>query len=191
MKIIQMLTKYDYELKARYFPALIFSLCLALMIYVRFQEALDFGWLDILKLPLFILSALLFAVIPKIIAPIVSGYIQTAYWNNYGNTTVKYIQRSKKKIYTDLLDLFDDTDALLHDMLAVTRPDKKLLAKNIFYGFMRNLSFLAVLLLVINISYFQYALIANSVTCLILFGLLYIASQRYAEQITNSYLEMK
>lgn len=191
IKIIRLLAKNEYDLKARYFPALIFSILLALMLYVCFQETLDFGWLDFLKLPLFIITALLFALIPKIIAPTVSGYIQTAYWNKYGNTTVKYIQRSNKKIHIELLSLFDDTDILMHDMLAVTREDKKLLAKNIFYGFMRNLSFLAVLLLVINAAYFQYALIINMVTCLILFLLLYISAQRYAEQITNSYLELK
>lgn len=191
IKIIRLLAKNEYDLKARYFPALIFSILLALMLYERFQETLDFGWLDFLKLPLFIITALLFALIPKIIAPTVSGFIQTAYWNKYGNTTVKYIQRSNKKIHTNLLSLFDDTDLLIYDMLAVTREDKKLLAKNIFYGFMRNSSFLAVLLLAINVMYFQYALILNIVTCLMLFILLYISAQRYAEQITNSYLELK
>ncbi|MDD3467956.1 MAG: hypothetical protein PHE67_12470 [Campylobacterales bacterium] len=191
LKFIRLLAKNEYDLKARYIPALIFSSAFFGILYIHFHSLINFGWLDFLKLPTLIVLVLIFSIVPKTIAVIVSGYIQSMYWNKYGNTTIKYIQASKKEMHTDLLNLFDDNDALLQDMLAVTRNDRRLLSKNIFYGFMRNGAFLVTLFLFINIVYFKYVLITNAIICLLSYIFLYMSAQRYAEQIVNSYLETK
>lgn len=76
-------------------------------------------------------------------------------------------------------------------MLKVTREDKLLFSKNIFYGFMRNFSFLIFIFLMINLYYFNYFIIENLLLLISSFICLYISSQRYAEQIIKSYIELR
>lgn len=190
-KIIKCLTKQEYELKARYIPALIFTISLIIMIYIKYLTQLDLGWVDTLKIPLIIFSSLFFALIPKFCSTIISGYLQTVYWNKFGNTTINYIKKNDKQAYKELLIKFNTDEELLLNMKKITRKNRLLLSKNIFYGFMRNLSFLAFCLLVINLIYFNYFIFENILLILFLFLCLYISSQRYAEQIIDSYLELK
>jgi len=189
-KIIRFLGKNEYELKARYIPALIFTLILEIMIVMKYYLILGLGWLDLLKIPLVIFSSLFFALLPKFCAAILSGYIQILYWDKYGNTTIKYLQKSTNQKYKNLLSKFNSLDELLSDMLKVTREDRLLFSKNIIYGFMRNFSFLILCFLIINYIYFNYFI--NENVFLLLFSLicLYISSQRYAEQIIKSYIEL-
>ncbi|AXX94840.1 hypothetical protein [Arcobacter ellisii] len=108
-----------------------------------------------------VFSALFIALLPKFCATTISGYIQTLYWDKFGNTIIKYIQKSKNKVYRDLLEIFDCEDKLISNMLMITREDKLLFPKNIFYGFMRNFSFLIFIFLMINLYYFDYFIIEN------------------------------
>ncbi len=190
-KIIRLLGKNEYELKARYFPALIFTLCLEIMIVSKYYPILGLGYLDILKIPLIIFTSLFVALLPKFCGAIISGYLQTIYWDRYGNTTIKYIKRSTNKVYQSLLKQHDNEEQLLSDMLKVTRGDRLLFSKNIIYGFMRNFSFLVLCLLMINYIYFDYFIKENLFLLLFLGICLYISSQRYAEQILKSYIELK
>lgn len=190
-KIIKFLAKNEYELKARYLPALIFTLIFEVAIVLKYYPILGLGWLDLLKIPLVIFSALFIALLPKFCATIISGYIQTVYWDKFGNTTIKYIQRSKNKVYRNILEIFDCEDKLISDMLKVTREDKLLFSKNIFYGFMRNFSFLIFTFFMINLYYFNYFIIENLLVLIFSFVCLYISSQRYAEQIIKSYIELR
>lgn len=190
-KLIKWLAKQEYELKARYIPSLIFTVLLLIMIYVHYLVDLDLGWVDLLKIPIITLSSIFIALIPKFCATTISGYLQTLYWDKYGNTTIKYIQRSKNSEYSALLKLFDSEDKLILDMLKITREDKLLFSKNIFYGFMRNFSFLIFLFLMINLLYFNYFILENILVLLFSFVCLFISSQRYAEQIIKSYIELR
>ena len=190
-KIIKMLAKNEYELKARYWPALIFTLIFEVAIVSKYYPILGLGWLDLLKIPLVVFSALFIALLPKFCATTISGYIQTLYWDKFGNTTIKYIQKSKNKVYRDLLEIFDCEDKLISNMLKITREDKLLFSKNIFYGFMRNFSFLIFIFLMINLYYFNYFIIENLLLLISSFICLYISSQRYAEQIIKSYIELR
>lgn len=190
-KIIKFLAKNEYELKARYLPALIFTLIFEVAIVLKYYPILGLGWLDLLKIPLVIFSALFIALLPKFCATIISGYIQTVYWDKFGNTTIKYIQRSNNKVYRNILEIFDCEDKLISDMLKVTREDKLLFSKNIFYGFMRNFSFLIFTFFMINLYYFNYFIIENLLVLIFSFVCLYISSQRYAEQIIKSYIELR
>ena len=129
--IIKFLARDEYDFKARYFPAVLFTIILEVVVLYKYQVEFDLGWLSILKTTIFILFSFFIALIPKNIATIVSGYLQTIVWNNIGNPTIDYI---KSNNYTKLLDNVSEKE-LLTEMLKVTREDKKLLAKNIFYGF--------------------------------------------------------
>ncbi len=190
-KIIRLLVKNEYELKARYLPALIFTLIFEVAIVSKYYPILGLGWLDLLKIPLVIFSALFIALLPKFCATTISGYIQTLYWDKFGNTTIKYIQKSKNKVYCNLLGIYDCEDKLISDMLKVTREDKLLFSKNVFYGFMRNFSFLIFIFFMINLYYFNYFIIENLLILIFSFICLYISSQRYAEQIIKSYIELR
>ena len=190
-KIIKLLGKNEYELKARYFPAVIFTLALEIMIVAKYYPILGLGYLDILKIPLIIFTSLFIALLPKFCGAILSGYLQTIYWDRYGNTTIKYLKKSTNKVYKNQLERYNNEDQLLSDMLKITREDRLLFSKNIIYGFMRNFSFLVLCLLVINYIYFDYFIKENLFLLLFLGICLYISSQRYAEQILKSYVELK
>lgn len=190
-KIIKWLSKNEYELKARYIPALIFMIVLEFAIINKYFYELDLGWLSMLKIPLLIISSLFLALLPKFCSVIISGYLQTLFWDKYGNTTILYIKKSKKPSFQKLLKLYDNSDSLLNNMLKATRDDRKLFSKNIFYGFMRNFSFLILCFLLINIIYFNYFIFTNIIILVVTLFCLYIASQRYAEQIIMSYIEHK
>jgi hypothetical protein len=190
-KIIRLLAKNEYELKARYLPALIFTLIFEIAIVSKYYPILGLGLIDLLKTPLVIFSALFIALVPKFCATTISGYIQTLYWDIFGNTIIKYIQKSKNKVYRNILEIFDCEDKLISDMLKITREDKLLFSKNIFYGFMRNFSFLIFIFFMINLYYFNYFIIENLLVLIFSFVCLYISSQRYAEQIIKSYLELR
>ena len=190
-KIIKLLGKNEYELKARYFPAAIFTLSLEIMIVAKYYPILGIGYLDILKIPLIIFTSLFIALLPKFCGAILSGYLQTIYWDRYGNTTIKYLKKSTNEVYKNLLERYNNEDQLLSDMLKITREDRLLFSKNIIYGFMRNFSFLVLCLLVINYIYFDYFIKENLFLLLFLGICLYISSQRYAEQILKSYVELK
>jgi len=190
-KIMRWLSKQEYEFKARYIPALIFTISLLIMIYFKYLVNLDLGWIDLLKIPILVFSSLFITLVPKFCATTISGYIQTLYWDKCGNTTIKYIKKSKNTEYLNLLKLFDNEDKLISDMLRETRENKLLFSKNIFYGFMRNFSFLVFSFLLINLAYFNYFIFENIVILFFSLICLFIASQRYAEQIIKSYIELK
>ena len=161
------------------------------MIVSKYYPILGLGYLDILKIPLIIFTSLFVALLPKFCGTIISGYLQNIYWDRYGNTAIKYIKRSTNKVYQSLLKQYDNEEQLLSDMLKVTRGDRLLFSKNIIYGFMRNFSFLVLCLLMINYIYFDYFIKENLFLLLFLGICLYISSQRYAEQILKSYIELK
>jgi len=185
--IIKFLARDEYDFKARYFPALLFTITLEVIILYKYQVEFDLGWLSILKTTLFILFSLFIALIPKNIATIVSGYLQTIVWDSVGSPTINYL---KSNGFESLLDNKSDKD-LLTEMYQVTRKDKKLLAKNIFYGFFRNASFLLFIFLLVNVKYLNFYLFETLVVFVIFIILMIISTQRYAEQITKSYMEMK
>ncbi|QKJ23818.1 hypothetical protein [Poseidonibacter lekithochrous] len=190
-KIIRWLTKQEYELKARYIPALIFTSILLIMVYFKYLVILDLGWIDFFKIPIIVLTSLFLSLIPKFCATAISGYLQTLYWDKFGNTIIKYLKKSKNNVYQNLLNEFDDENILISNMLKMTREDRLLFSKNIFYGFMRNFSFLVVFFLFINIIYFDYFIFENIFFLVFSLICLYISSQRYAEQIIKSYIEIK
>lgn len=190
-KIIKFLSKQEYELKARYIPSLIFTSAIMTMIYFKYLVNLDLGIVDYLKIPLIILTSLFITLLPKFCATTISGYLQTLYWDKFGNPTIKYLKKSKNSEYQNLLTLFENDDKLMSNMLKTTRECKLLFSKNIFYGFMRNFSFLVLVLFFINLIYFNYFIFENCLVFFLSFICLYISSQRYAEQIIKSYIEIK
>ena len=188
IKIIN-LVKYNYEFTARYLPALIFTILFEVSILNFNKIVFNLGIFDLAKIPLFIIFSLIIAVIPKIISTNVSGFIQTLYWDIYGNSIIKYLNKTSNINYKNLLNKFNNNDELVAILLKETREDKKLLSKNIFYGFFRNFTFLVLVFLIINIIYFQYFIIENVIFIFFCFLMIYISSQRYIEQICKSYLE--
>jgi len=187
-RIIKFLIKNEYDFKARYLPAVLFTIVFEFSVYCKyFLES--FSLLDFIKIPIIIFSSLFLALLPKFCSVIMSGYLQTLYWNKFGNTTIKYIRKSKNTLYLNLLNKFENEDKLMSDMLKVTRENQLLLSKNIFYGFMRNFTFLIFCFLLINIIYFNYFIFEN--IFVLIFGCicLYVSSQQYAEQILKSYIE--
>jgi hypothetical protein len=190
-KIIKFLSKQEYELKARYIPSLIFTGTIMTMIYFKYLVNLDLGFMDFLKIPLIILISLFITLVPKFCSTTISGYLQTIYWDKFGNPTIKYIKKSKNSEYKKLLTLFESDDKLLSNMLKITRECKLLFSKNIFYGFMRNFTFLILSLLFVNLIYFNYFIFENCLVFFLSFVCLYISSQRYSEQIIKSYIEIK
>jgi len=188
IKIIN-LVKYNYEFTARYLPALIFTIFLELCILYFNQITFDLGILDIAKIPLFVIFSLIVAVVPKIIATNISGYIQTLYWDNYGNSIIFFLRKTKNLMYKKLLNIYRNNDELVSNLLQKTRDDKKLLSKNIFYGFFRNFSFLVFIFLVINLFYFKFYILENLALFIFNLILMYISNQRYIEQLCKSYIE--
>ena len=183
--------KLTYELIARYLPALLFSIALEICLFLKLNLWHSLPVLDMLKIPLVIIATIFLALIPKFISTSITSYAQTAYWNKTGNSTIKYIQNSRKKLYLSLLQLFETTDELMQDMLKATRADSKLQSKNIIYGFFRNFSFLAFAFLLINWQYFDFYVIETTIVVLVSTSCLYISSQNYAEQIIQSYIQIK
>ena len=47
-----------------------------------------------------------FAFLPKFCGAILSGYLQTIYWDRYGNTTIKYLKKSTNEVYKNLSSKF-------------------------------------------------------------------------------------
>jgi len=188
IKIIN-LVKYNYEFIARYLPALIFTIIFEISILYFNKITFDLGIFDLAKIPLFIMFSLIIAVIPKIISINVSGYLQTVYWNKCGNSTIKFINNTNNLLYKDLVNKFKNDDELISKLLKETRGDKKLLSKNIFYGFFRNFSFLVLIFLIINLIYFKYFIIENIILMVFSMIMIYISSQRYSEQICKCYIE--
>jgi hypothetical protein len=185
--IVKFLARDEYDFKARYFPAILFTIMLEMLILYKYQVEFDLGWLSLLKTTLFILFSLFIALIPKYIATVVSGYFQSLVWNNIGNPTINYIKSNDYKV---LLNNVTEQE-LLSEMLKVTRKDRKLLSKNIFYGFFRNGSFLVFSFVLIDVIYLNFYVLESLSMFVIFIILLYISAQRYAEQITQSYMEMK
>lgn len=185
--IVKFLAKDEYDFKARYFPALLFTIILEIIILYKYQVEFNLGWLSILKTTLFILFSLFITLIPKNIATIVSGYLQTLVWDSNGNPTINYI---KSNNYTELLNNISERE-LLSEMLKVTRSDRKLLSKNIYYGFFRNASFLVFSFLLVNAIYLNFYVLETLSIFVVFLILLYISAQRYSEQIIQSYMEMR
>ena len=104
LKIIN-LVKFNYEFTARYLPALIFTITIILCLLKSQYIILELGFFDFLKLPLVISTSLIIAVIPKIIATSISGFIQESYWKKYGNSIINYLNNSNNDIYKRLLTL--------------------------------------------------------------------------------------
>jgi len=188
IKIIN-LVKYNYEFTARYLPALIFTIILETSILYFNKINFDLGIFDLAKIPLFIMFSLIISVIPKIIATNISGFVQTLYWDKFGNSIITFLQKTNNISYKELLNKFQTTDELIANLLKETRNDKKLLSKNIFYGFFRNFTFLVLIFSIINVIYFQYFTIENMILMIFCIFMLYISSQRYIEQICKSYIE--
>lgn len=188
LKIIN-LVKFNYEFTARYLPALIFTITIILCLLKSQYIILELGFFDFLKLPLVISTSLIITVIPKIIATSISGFIQESYWKKYGNSIINYLNNSNNDIYKRLLTLFNSDNELISDLLKKTRNDKKLLSKNIFYGFCRNSLFLIFIFLIINLIYFNYLIILNFFIFVFCILMVYISSQRYIEQLLKSYIE--
>lgn len=188
IKIIN-LVKYNYEFTARYLPALIFTIILETSILYFNKINFDLGIFDLAKIPLFIMFSLIISVIPKIIATNISGFVQTLYWDKFGNSIITFLQKTNNISYKELLNKFQTTDELIANLLKETRNDKKLLSKNIFYGFFRNFTFLVLIFLIINLIYFQYFTIENMILMIFCIIMLYISNQRYIEQICKSYIE--
>lgn|GEM_PF-2307282 len=188
IKIIN-LVKYNYEFTARYLPALIFTIILETSILYFNKINFDLGIFDLAKIPLFIMFSLIISVIPKIIATNISGFVQTLYWDKFGNSIITFLQKTNNISYKELLNKFQTTDELIANLLKETRNDKKLLSKNIFYGFFRNFTFLVLIFLIINLIYFQYFTIENMILMIFCIFMLYISNQRYIEQICKSYIE--
>lgn len=183
------LVKYNYEFTARYLPALIFTIILEIFILYFNQITFDLGIFDLAKIPLFITFSLIVSVIPKIISTNISGFVQKLYWDKYGNSIIKFLNKTNNLQYKDLLNKFKNNDELIAILLKETREDKRLLSKNIFYGFFRNFTLLVLIFLVINLIYFQYFIIENMILLLFCMLMIYISSQRYIEQICKSYVE--
>ena len=188
IKIIN-LVKYNYEFTARYLPALIFTIISEIYILYYNQISFDLGIFDLAKIPLFIIFSLIISVIPKIISTNISGFIQKLYWDKYGNSIIKFLSTTKNLQYKNLLDKFENNDELISKLLKATRGDKKLLSKNIFYGFFRNFTFLVLVFLIANAIYFQYFIMENVILIIFCIIMTYISSQRYIEQICKSYVE--
>ena len=187
LKIIHL--QNNYEFVARYLPALIFTIILEISIYYYNNITIDLGSFDILKIPLFITFSLIITIIPKMIATSISGFLQNIYWDNFGNSTIKFINNTNNLEYKSLIDKFNDDDKLILELLGKTREDKKLLSKNIYYGFFRNFSFLILIYLILNLIYFKYFIIGNIFLMCFSMLMIYISSQRYSEQICKSYIE--
>lgn len=188
IKIIN-LVKYNYEFTARYLPALIFTIIFEISILYFNKINFDLGIFDLAKIPLFIIFSLIISVIPKIIATNISGFVQTLYWNKYGNSIISFLEKTNNIRYKEILNEFQTKDELVTNLLKETRNDKKLLSKNIFYGFFRNFSFLVLIFLIINLIYFQYFVVENIILMIFCIIMIYISTQRYVEQICKSYLE--
>lgn len=188
IKIIN-LVKYNYEVTARYLPALIFTIILEISILYFNKINFDLGIFDLAKIPLFIMFSLIISVIPKIIATNIPGFVQTLYWDKYGNSIITFLEKTNNMSYKELLSVFQTHDELIANLLKETRNDKKLLSKNIFYGFFRNFTFLIIIFLIINLIYFQYFIIENIILMIFCIMMLYISNQRYIEQICKSYIE--
>jgi hypothetical protein len=188
IKIIN-LVKYNYEFTARYLPALIFTIIFEISILYFNKINFDLGIFDLAKIPLFIIFSLIISVIPKIIATNISGFVQTLYWNKYGNSIISFLEKTNNIRYKEILNEFQTKDELVTNLLKETRNDKKLLSKNIFYGFFRNFSFLVLIFLIINLIYFQYFIVENIILMIFCIIMIYISTQRYVEQICKSYLE--
>ena len=93
LKIIHL--QNNYEFVARYLPALIFTIILEISIYYFNNITIDLGSFDILKIPLFVTFSLIITIIPKMIATSISGFLQNIYWDNFGNSTIKFINNTR------------------------------------------------------------------------------------------------
>ena len=118
IKIIN-LVKYNYEFTARYLPALIFTIIFEISILYFNKINFDLGIFDLAKIPLFIIFSLIISVIPKIIATNISGFVQTLYWNKYGNSIISFLEKTNNIRYKEILNEFQTKDELV-----ITTPNK-------------------------------------------------------------------
>jgi hypothetical protein len=186
-KITRYLAQDEYELKARYLPALLFTIITIISLYYKYRFELNFRLIHLISMPLILIGALFVALIPKSIATEVSGYLQSLYFNRIGNPIIGYVNKNS---YSYLLNR-QDPNKLVSDMKKVTRRDRKVISKNIFYGIFRNTSFLILIYLIIDLLLFKNYIYTVLIIFIISLVLIPISVQRYAEQLTQSYVELK
>lgn len=186
-------TKIDkYEFEARYMPSILFIMLVMIEYFgqiIMNNIEVDTWISKTLKVGGITTIIFLLAMFPKFIFQIISKEIEQILWGKYGNPTINYIKNSPDPLINKLLIGQTELE-LLQKLKASTRNDEKLQSKNRIYGFFRNFSIGMFVFFFMNLVLAKSNFLIISISLLLLSIIsIFIATNQYARQIVDSYLE--